>query len=200
MARVQWVDTKPELAILDKDDAVSKVVSFFAKTYEGYSVSVVSQTDDESKILLHISSGSFAGEYFLFDFTTGRARFLVSMRDGIDGNELGSLEDARFEASDGVMIPGWYQAPQGAKRPPLVVYVHGGPHGPYNSFSFNARWHLLNEMGYAVYAPNFRGSGGYGPNFEHSGYRKWGTRFTHDVAAVTAVEVAASIAANRAAR
>lgn len=58
MARVQWVDTKPELAILDKDDAVSKVVSFFAKTYEGYSVSVVSQTDDKSKAVLLVSASS----------------------------------------------------------------------------------------------------------------------------------------------
>lgn len=37
-------------------------------------------------------------------------------------------------------------------------------------------------MGYAVYAPNFRGSGGYGKGFERAGYGQWGTRMLDDVA------------------
>ena len=37
------------------------------------------------------------------------------------------------------------------------------------------------EMGYAVFAPNFRGSGGYGNNFERAGYTKWGTRMLDDM-------------------
>ena len=181
LVRVQWVDGKPALAIFDEKDEISKIVGYFAKNYEGFNISVVSETDDKSKILLHVGSGAHAGEYFLFDFATRKARFLAAMREAIDGNELGLLEDARFTSSDGVTIPGWYQAPQGAKKPPLVVYVHGGPHGPYNGFAFDPSWHILNEMGYAVYAPNFRGSGGYGPNFEESGYRQWGTRMLDDI-------------------
>ena len=60
--------------------------------------------------------------------------------------------------------------------------IHGGPHGPYHAFGFNADWHLFNAMGYAVYAPNFRGSGGYGKGFERSGFGQWGTRMIDDVA------------------
>lgn len=179
--RVQWIDGKPRLAVLDKSDKISQVVSAFSRSYEGFAINVVSVTDDKSKVLLHIGSGAHAGEYFLFDFETKKARFLVGMREGIDGKELGTLEDATFVSSDGITIPGWFQAPVGREKPPLVVYIHGGPHGPYNTFSFNTRWHLLNELGYAVYAPNFRGSGGYGPNFEQSGYGKWGTRMIDDM-------------------
>ena len=181
LIRVQWVDGKPNLAVLKDDDPVSKVVSYFSKSYEGFNVNVVSVTEDKTKVLLHIGSGAHAGEYFLFDFETRKARFLVANQEAIDGNDLSPLQDARFTASDGIEIPGWYQAPKGAEKPPLVVYVHGGPHGPYNSFGFNTRWHVLNQMGYAVYAPNFRGSGGYGPNFEYSGYGQWGTRMLDDV-------------------
>ena len=179
--RVQWVDGEPKIAVLDKSDKVSQVVSAFARSYEGFNISVVNQTDDEKQVLLHVSSGAHAGEYFLFDFETRKARFLISMRENIDGNELSPLEDATFVASDGVRIPGWFMAPKGVELPPLVVYIHGGPHGPYNEYSFNTRWHLLNEMGYAVYAPNFRGSGGYGPRFEQSGYGLWGTRMIDDM-------------------
>ena len=40
---------------------------------------------------------------------------------------------------------------------------------------------ILSEMGYAVFAPNFRGSGGYGQNLERAGYKKWGTRMLDDM-------------------
>jgi len=88
----------------------------------------------------------------------------------------------RFQASDGVTVPGWFQPPRGVEKPPLVVDIHGGPHGPYHPFGFNPDWHLLNAMGYAVYAPNFRGSGGYGKGFERAGFGLWGTRMLDDVA------------------
>ena len=132
-------------------------------------------------MLLHVSSGAHAGEYFLFDFEARKAKFLLASQERIDGNELSELEDATFTASDGVKIPGWFMPVEGLEKPPLVVYIHGGPHGPYNAFGFNTRWHLLNEMGYAVYAPNFRGSGGYGPNFEYAGYGQWGSRMIDDM-------------------
>lgn len=103
---------------------MSRVVSYFARSYEGFNISVVNQTDDKSNVLLHIGSGTHAGEYFLFDIKTRKARFLVAMREGIDGNEPGSLEDAKFKASDGVTIPGWFQAPKGAEKAPrLSTYM-----------------------------------------------------------------------------
>ncbi len=181
LTRVQYVDGKPVVSVLDASDRISQVVTYFAKSYEGFNISVISVTDDKSKILLHVGSGAHAGEYFLFDFDTRKARFLVAMREAIDGNELNPLQDATYTASDGLTIPGWFQAPGGVEKPALIVDIHGGPHGPYQSFGFNPGWHLFNEMGYAVYAPNFRGSGGYGPNFEHSGYGEWGSRMIDDM-------------------
>jgi dipeptidyl aminopeptidase/acylaminoacyl peptidase len=179
--RVRWIDAKPKIEVLDDGDKVSKVVAAFAKSYPGFNINVISVTDDKDKMLLHVSSGAHAGEYFLFDFEARKARFLLASQERIDGNELNELEDATFTASDGVRIPGWFLPLEGADKPPLVVYIHGGPHGPYNEFGFNTRWHLLNEMGYAVYAPNFRGSGGYGPNFEYAGYGQWGSRMIDDM-------------------
>lgn len=178
---VQWVDGEPKLEIIDKTDKLSKVLAAFARSYPDFRVSVVSVTDDEQKMLLHVGSGAHAGEYFLFDFETKQAKFLLASMEGIDGNNLSELEDATFVASDGVTIPGWFLPVEGVELPPLVVYIHGGPHGPYNAWGFNPRWHLLNEMGYAVYAPNFRGSGGYGPNFEYAGYGEWGSRMIDDM-------------------
>jgi acetyl esterase/lipase len=56
-------------------------------------------------------------------------------------------------------------APEG--RPsPLVVYVHGGPHSVVqNTLKHGACLQWLARMGYAVLAPNYRGSAGYGAAF-----------------------------------
>jgi dipeptidyl aminopeptidase/acylaminoacyl peptidase len=179
--RVQWIDGEPKIDVIDESDKTSRIVAAFARSYPGFNINVVSLTDDEDKMLLHVNSGAHAGEYFLFDFEARSAKFLLASRERIDGNELNELEDATFTSSDGVRIPGWFLPVEGLEKPPLVVYIHGGPHGPYNAFGFNIRWHLLNEMGYAVYAPNFRGSGGYGPNFEYAGYGQWGSRMIDDM-------------------
>jgi dipeptidyl aminopeptidase/acylaminoacyl peptidase len=179
--RIQWIDGEPKIDLIDEEDKVSKVVAAFSRAYPGFNINVVSITDEEDKMLLHVSSGAHAGEYFLFDFEARKAKFLLASQERIDGNELSELEDATFTASDGVRIPGWFMPVEDLEKPPLVVYIHGGPHGPYNAFGFNTRWHLLNEMGYAVYAPNFRGSGGYGPNFEYAGYGQWGSRMIDDM-------------------
>src|SRR5205807_9164916 len=47
---------------------------------------------------------------------------------------------------------------------PLLIYVHGGVHGHVDAHSY----HVLREMlsqGYAVVAPEYRGSSGYGREF-----------------------------------
>lgn len=53
--------------------------------------------------------------------------------------------------------------PDGAKLP-LIVFVHGGVHGDFNSSYVHELRELL-AQGYAVIAPDYRGSTGYGKTF-----------------------------------
>jgi dipeptidyl aminopeptidase/acylaminoacyl peptidase len=65
-------------------------------------------------------------------------------------------------------IPAWYFRPQGeASEPmPAIVVVHGGPEGQFRpSFSFLIQYFV--NHGYAVLAPNVRGSTGYGVTYSH---------------------------------
>ena len=79
---------------------------------------------------------------------------------------MNSFTSIRYEASDGMKLQGWLLMPRSGKPKALINYIHGGPHGPYIEYSFNKRMQIFAEMGYAVFAPNFRGSGGYGKNLE----------------------------------
>ncbi|MFS1703768.1 alpha/beta hydrolase family protein [Alteromonas sp. AMM-1] len=64
---------------------------------------------------------------------------------------------------------------------PLVIMPHGGPIGIYDApfFSSDVEWLAYN--GYAVLRVNYRGSGGYGRNFEESGMQQWGRAIERDI-------------------
>lgn len=52
----------------------------------------------------------------------------------------------------------------GARRHPLLVFVHGGVHSNFNTSSAHIVAELV-EQGYTVIAPDYRGSTGYGRRF-----------------------------------
>ncbi|HET7572100.1 MAG TPA: S9 family peptidase [Gaiellaceae bacterium] len=76
----------------------------------------------------------------------------------------------RFASFDGERIPVFLFLPAGDGPFPVVVTVHGGPEAqwrPWYSSGFGAFTQFLVSRGYAVAAPNVRGSAGYGKRFLH---------------------------------
>ena len=66
-------------------------------------------------------------------------------------------------------IPAWYFRPPGASSEnpaPVLVYVHGGPESQIRP-SFMGLFQYLLHNGFAVLAPNVRGSSGYGKTYSH---------------------------------
>lgn len=73
----------------------------------------------------------------------------------------------RIVSFDGEAVPTYVYRPQpGEARAPVVVYLHGGPEAQHRP-TFDPIVHFLIAGGYAVVAPNVRGSTGYGKRFEH---------------------------------
>jgi dipeptidyl aminopeptidase/acylaminoacyl peptidase len=80
-----------------------------------------------------------------------------------------------YTAFDGLEIPGYYYQPTDRSRAnangmPVIIFVHGGPESQfrpvYSSPSMPPIQYFLNQ-GFAVFAPNVRGSRGYGKTFIH---------------------------------
>jgi dipeptidyl aminopeptidase/acylaminoacyl peptidase len=69
--------------------------------------------------------------------------------------------DRKWTISAFVYIP--HNAPRDQRRP-LILYIHGGPTSQTVN-SFNRIIQYLANQGYAVVAPNYRGSTGYGKEF-----------------------------------
>ena len=91
-------------------------------------------------------------------------------------------------AADGARVRSRLVLPDGAdaEHPaPLVLWVHGGPLGSWNSWSW--RWvpWLLAAQGYAVLLPDPALSTGYGRDFVRRGHGRWGEVVGDDVLRAT---------------
>jgi dipeptidyl aminopeptidase/acylaminoacyl peptidase len=100
----------------------------------------------------------------------------------------GRVERLEATASDGQKIGSWLVLPPDASADtpaPLVVFVHGGPVGSWNTWSWRWNPQLLAANGYAVLLPDPAISTGYGHAFVQRGYGRWGAEpYTDVIAAV----------------
>jgi dipeptidyl aminopeptidase/acylaminoacyl peptidase len=92
--------------------------------------------------------------------------------------KLAAPETIAFKSFDGTDIEGWYYPPltDGKPRPasvPLILSIHGGPHGMYG-YGFNPAFQVQAARGYATLALNPRGSAGYGQAFADGTLGNWG--------------------------
>jgi dipeptidyl aminopeptidase/acylaminoacyl peptidase len=119
-----------------------------------------------------------AGEQLAISWTASRASPNVFIASGsnpnahqatragglnVDPSKLPEPEHVHYPSFDGRQIPAlYYPAASGtAEPPPCVVFVHGGPEGQYRP-TFQPLVQYLASAGFAVLAPNVRGSSGYG--------------------------------------
>ena len=90
--------------------------------------------------------------------------------------ELVPPETLTWKVKDGTEVEGWLVKPVGydpAKKYPMVLKIHGGPHGAYGNTFFRT-FHILSSAGFFVLYPNPRGSSGYGHEFMYATRGKWG--------------------------
>jgi len=142
--------------------------------------------DDETLIAFSVASDTSPSDIFVADLATGQARRLThSLNPDMDETQLVEASVVRYEAEDGVIIPGVLYRPHGASAEtpvPAVVFVHGGPGGQSRRVYSPMIQHLVNH-GYAVLAVNNRGSSGYGKTFFHMDDRAHGEADLRDVVA-----------------
>jgi len=103
--------------------------------------------------------------------TDGTAlRKLTTFNDEmLAGIEMGRVENRWISGAEGDSVQMFVIYPPGfdpAKKWPLLVLVHGGPHGAFSD-RFHPRWNaqVFASSGYVAIMPNFHGSVGFGEYF-----------------------------------
>ena len=122
--------------------------------------------------------------FHLFDTRTRTLTKLGESRPGIVPAQMGAQDMVKYQARDGMDIPAWLTLPAGKARTalPMVVLVHGGPWVRGGYWGWNAESQFLASRGYAVLAPEFRGSTGYGWTHFRAGWKQWGLAMQDDIA------------------
>ncbi|AYJ50188.1 S9 family peptidase [Rhodococcus sp. P1Y] len=117
---------------------------------------------------------------------TGEIRRLLPADEA---SELpGILTEIDATTDDGQRVRAWLAVPHDASdtaKAPLLLWVHGGPLGSWNTWSW--RWNpwLLVAKGYAVLLPDPALSTGYGQKFVQRGWGRWGKEPFTDLMTIT---------------
>ena len=81
--------------------------------------------------------------------------------------KLGDVERIKYVSTSGTPVDGWIVKPPNfdpSKKYPLIMEIHGGPHGMYN-VAFSYQFQNFAANGFVVIYTNPRGSTGYGSAF-----------------------------------
>jgi dipeptidyl aminopeptidase/acylaminoacyl peptidase len=137
------------------------------------------------------------GEYIFFPFNNPRfppdlwklslasgelTQLTYSLPDELV-NQLNDMpEEITYPGMDGTLIPALLFKPQTAQPTPAVIVIHGGPNWHYQ-LEWNPFMTHLASRGWTVLAPNYRGSTGYGRNWQYANHFDLGGVDADDVAA-----------------
>ena len=162
---VDGVDTVSIVTIDDKRKLISQTKTELQGVVT--SVDVAPQGD---VAFVAIENASRPTEIFRLDITTAKSdRATYSHHAGIDDpRKLVDPELLSFKSFDGKTVSLFYfqKTPSPGEKRPVIVMVHGGPESQAQPY-FNPVTQYLVQAGYAVAAPNVRGSTGYGKTFAH---------------------------------
>jgi dipeptidyl aminopeptidase/acylaminoacyl peptidase len=170
------------------------------KAFPGLRTEVVSFSSGMDRIVAKTEGGDDSGTFWMVDMTTGKADELTAAYPAIGPADVGPTRMFGYKASDGVAMEGVLTLPpkSDGKNLPMVVMPHGGPFGFHDHVGFDWWAQAFASRGYAVFQPNYRGSGGYGVPFHDLGYGEWGRRMLTDMSdGVDALAQAGIVARNR---
>ena len=148
----------------------------------GKEVAFANSTEDEKVLLISAYSDMDPGTVYLFDRKAKKLSLEYVSREKLPRQHMAAMTPIRYKSSDGLEIPGYLTLPKGvpAKNLPLIMFPHGGPWAR-DGWRFNSNAQFLANRGYAVLAPNFRGSTGYGKKFLNAGNKQWGDLMQDDI-------------------
>jgi dipeptidyl aminopeptidase/acylaminoacyl peptidase len=169
-AEVIWVDEG--LATLEKTARAA---------FPGRHVILDSWSRDRSTFLVLVEGPGDPGAYWVIR-GEGKPVKIGDLHPAIPASSVADIRPYHYRARDGLEIDGYLTLPPGrpATKLPLIIMPHGGP-ASRDSLEFDWWAQALAARGYAVLQPNFRGSDGFGRQFEEAGSRQWGGAMQNDL-------------------
>lgn len=166
-----------------QDKASQSIIKGLLGAFPNQSVGITSATKDNKSLVVRVSSANNPSVFYLFDNKNRKLSVLTPSKPWLKKDTIPTTEIIKYKSRDGLEITGLLTLPiSKSKNLPLIMLPHGGPHGVRDTLmALNSDVKVLASHGYAVFQPNYRGSGGYGLEFLTSGFRRWGTDMINDM-------------------
>jgi dipeptidyl aminopeptidase/acylaminoacyl peptidase len=150
---------------------------------ESANVYIRDASDNGNAMLLYVGGPSEPPAYYYYLVDQKKVEFVGFGKGALSRKALPTSQVVTYKTRDGQEQTGYLTYPPGAKGQknlPLVLMPHGGPQ-VRDRLEFHPWVQYLAARGYAVFQPNFRGSGGFGKAYELSGHREWGRKMQDDL-------------------
>jgi dipeptidyl aminopeptidase/acylaminoacyl peptidase len=151
-----------QLELMDLSSAKSTEVSGLPGDLIGASTF----SRDGKKLALVLSGAAANLDVWVMDMATRQfAQVTHSPHAGVSFADLVKPELVSFKSFDGLQLSGWLYRPRNQTGPSAyVISFHGGPEGQELP-AFHSDYQALLLAGIGVFAPNVRGSSGFGKKF-----------------------------------
>ncbi len=124
-----------------------------------------------SRVTFSYASPSINSDVWVWDLAQNRAwQVTHSTRAGIPSSSFVEPQVITYPSHDGTQVPAFLYLPKGTAKGaalPAIVHVHGGPESQERA-KFDTVYQYLLNRGYAILAPNIRGSAGFGRTYLHA--------------------------------
>ncbi len=144
-------------------------------------------TRDNLRLLYYHTGPTAPGDLWVYNLADGKSHQLTrSLVGGVRSEDMVEPQLVHYPSKDGkwtisafVYVP--YNLPRNDEHP-AIVFVHGGPTAQTMN-TFNRFVQYMANQGYFVIAPNYRGSTGYGKEFQQANLFDMGGGDLQDVLA-----------------
>ena len=120
---------------------------------------------DGQQMAITVSGAAQPADVWVADVGGEFRQVTFAQRAGVDVSGFVRPELVKFRGHDGLELSGWLYRPNGVAAPaPYVLSFHGGPEGQERP-TFRTDYQALVSQGIGVFAPNVRGSSGFGKKF-----------------------------------
>jgi dipeptidyl aminopeptidase/acylaminoacyl peptidase len=129
-------------------------------------------TNDGTRMLYYHTGATAPGDLWTYELSPGKSSQLThSLLGGVRSEDMVEPYLVHYPSKDGkwtisafVYVP--FNLPRNPEHP-AIVYVHGGPTSQTMN-TFNRFVQYMANQGYIIIAPNYRGSTGYGKEFQQA--------------------------------
>ncbi|KAI8622645.1 Alpha/Beta hydrolase protein [Chytriomyces sp. MP71] len=144
---------------------------------------------DFSTWVVRVTKSDMAPLFYIYERASKKLQLLFNSRPVLAGYKLNKMRAVEITTRDGLNMLAYLTIPKQVagvdenfttKPVPLLLIVHGGPYAR-DEFGFNKAHQFFSDRGYAVIAPQYRGSTGFGKEFLNAATGEWAGKMHDDV-------------------